>query len=479
MGVISSKVGGERTGKVFGMPELDDIIGEIPLNYVVLLEGKPGTGKTSLALMTLCRNVREGRARVLYVTSNECSNKLVRVAKSLGCDLESRIREGKAKVIECPTLGDEYLIEVVTEEIMKNVLEGYDMVIIDSVTPLMKILESYAKKRAWLHTVIYKIASAQNVFVIMICDKLTEQDPDISLLEYLADVVVRLNYNPDAVFPRCLRILKFRTRSVPTYPIYFDISSKGVKALNAISKALAERLKRRRKPLRIDGDVPVKLLGREIKPGTQIAIIVKYPASGLGLLYPYLVLKIGLEAIRSNIKVGIIYFGKRDEHILKEERMLGTILKDRIVEIPVKVLQKQVPHYLYYSDPKLGGIDILTVTGYEKLVELYGLEEINKMLSIYHVMDTELGITTLRVFRTSPSHPDPPPALNTLSNIVIEVTLNEERECFNLRVVKGKHILRPITILDTELKYVVERLRKEFMNTVNSLKKEGRGGARE
>ncbi len=473
MGVISGKVGGERAGKVFGMSELDDIIGEIPSNYVVLLEGRPGTGKTSLALMTLCRNVREGRARVLYVTSNECSNKLIKVAKSLGCDLESRIREGKVKVIECPTLGDEYLIEVVTEEIMKNVLEGYDMVIIDSVTPLMKILESYAKKRAWLHTVIYKIASAQNVLVMMVCDKLTEQDPDISLLEYLADVVVSLSYDPDAVFPRRLRILKFRTRFVPTYPIYFDISSRGVRAINAISKSVVERLRSKRKPIRIEDDAPTKLFGKELEPGTQIAIIVKYPASGMGLLYPYLVLRIGLEALRGNVKVGVIYYGRRrGEHILREEGILGELLKDRIVEIPAEVTQKQVPHYLYYSDPELGGIDVLTVTGYEKLIELYGLEEINKMLSIYHVMDSSLGITALRVFRTSPSYPDPPPALNTLSDIVIEVTLNEERECFNLRVVKGRHILRPITILDTELKYVVERLRREFMSAVSTIRRE-------
>jgi hypothetical protein len=308
----------------------------------------------------------------------------------------------------------------------------------------------------------------------MVCDKLTEQDPDKALLEYLADVVISLNYDPGAIFPRSLRVLKFRTRHVPTYPIYFDITERGVKALNAISKALAAKLRSKRKPIKINGDVPAKLFGRELEPGTQVAIIVKYPASGLGLLYPYLVLKIGMEALRGNVKVGIIYFGRRKEHLLEEEGILGTLFKDRIVEIPAEVLQKQVPHYLYYSDPELGGIDVLTVTGYEKLVELYGLEEVNKMLSIYHVMDADLGITTLRIFRTSPSHPDPPSSLNTLSDIVIEVTLNEERECFNLRVVKGKHILRPITILDTELRYIVEKLRKEFMNAVR--KGVGTGG---
>jgi len=384
-------------------------------------------------------------------------------------------------VIECPTLSDEYLVEIITEEIMKHILEGYDMVVIDSVTPLMKILSSYAKKRAWLHTVVYKIASAQDVNVLLVCDTLVEHDPDVALLEYLADAVIKLEFDPDSVFPRSLRVLKFRTKQVPSFPIYFYITPEGIHAINVVSKRFAEKLRARRKALPISEEPVYKLLGPKIRPGTQISIIVKHPATGLGLFHHYLVLKIGLESLRNNIKVGIVYFGKEKAHKLPEEGIIGEVLKDKLTEIIADVMQEQTPRYWGspISDPRLA--DVLVVSGYERLVELYGLDEVNKMLTAYHVIDSKLGLITFRIFRTSPSIPNPPSAMMTLSDIVLEVTLNEERECFNIRIVKGEHALRPVTILDTELKYVVEKLRQEFESAVReSMRGEGvRGGGKQ
>ncbi len=462
--------------KLFGIRELDDVIGKIPSNYVILLEGRPGTGKTSLAIRTACRSIREAGSRVLYVTSNECSNKLEEVARSVGCDLGARVAEGRVKIVECPTLSDEYLIEVITEEIMKHVLEGYDFVIIDSVTPLMKILGTYAKKRAWLHTVVYKIASAQNVTVLLVCDTLVKHDPDVALLEYLADAVIKLEFDPGSIFPRSLRILKFRTKQIPSFPIYFYIAPDGVHAINVVSKEFAERVRKGRREIIVSEEPAAKLFGRRIKPGTQISIVVKHPAASLGLLHKYLVLKIGLESLRRGIKVGLVYFGREKGHLLPEEEIVGNVLKDRFVEVVADAREEQTPRYWGspVSDPRLA--DVLVVSGYERLVEFHGLDEVNRMLTTYHTIDPKLGLITFRIFRTSPSIPNPPSAMITLSDVVVEVTLNEERECFNLRVIKGGHVLRPVTILDTELKYVIEGLEKEFKKALHALRG---GGVRE
>jgi circadian clock protein KaiC len=71
-----------------GVAGLDDILGGgLPVNHLYLVDGEPGTGKTTLALQFLL----EGRARGekgLYVTLSETNAELDGVAASHGWDLE-------------------------------------------------------------------------------------------------------------------------------------------------------------------------------------------------------------------------------------------------------------------------------------------------------------------------------------------------------------------------------------------------------
>ena len=71
-----------------GIRGLDQILtGGLPAHHVFLIEGSPGTGKTTLALQFL----REGAARgerTLYVTLAETRSELEKVARSHGWSLE-------------------------------------------------------------------------------------------------------------------------------------------------------------------------------------------------------------------------------------------------------------------------------------------------------------------------------------------------------------------------------------------------------
>ncbi len=71
-----------------GVAGLDDILGGgFPCNRLYLIEGKPGTGKTTLALNYLLTGVKAGE-RVLYITLSETREELDEVAFSHGWSLD-------------------------------------------------------------------------------------------------------------------------------------------------------------------------------------------------------------------------------------------------------------------------------------------------------------------------------------------------------------------------------------------------------
>ncbi|HEY4358904.1 MAG TPA: ATPase domain-containing protein [Acidobacteriaceae bacterium] len=70
-----------------GVPGLDDILnGGIPKGHLYLVEGDPGTGKTTLALQYLLEGSRIGE-KGMYVTLSESKIELEQVARSHGWDI--------------------------------------------------------------------------------------------------------------------------------------------------------------------------------------------------------------------------------------------------------------------------------------------------------------------------------------------------------------------------------------------------------
>jgi circadian clock protein KaiC len=71
-----------------GCPGLDDILGGgLPRGHFYLLEGEPGTGKTTLALQFMQEGLRSGE-KVLYITLSETAEDLRSVARCHNLNLE-------------------------------------------------------------------------------------------------------------------------------------------------------------------------------------------------------------------------------------------------------------------------------------------------------------------------------------------------------------------------------------------------------
>lgn len=71
-----------------GVKGLDDILhGGFPQGHLYLIEGDPGTGKTTMGLQFLLEGIRNGE-RALYITLSESRAELEQVAKSHGWSIE-------------------------------------------------------------------------------------------------------------------------------------------------------------------------------------------------------------------------------------------------------------------------------------------------------------------------------------------------------------------------------------------------------
>lgn len=74
-----------------GCVGLDDVLGGgLPVGHSYLIEGEPGTGKTTLALQFVAEGIRRGE-KVLYVTLSESRNELIAVARMHGLNIDNSV----------------------------------------------------------------------------------------------------------------------------------------------------------------------------------------------------------------------------------------------------------------------------------------------------------------------------------------------------------------------------------------------------
>src|SRR6476469_1199577 len=81
----TQKEKGKPEGRLHtGVEGLDDVLdGGIPTGHLYLVEGDPGTGKTTLALQFLLEGMKSGE-KGMYITLSESKQELEQVAESHG-----------------------------------------------------------------------------------------------------------------------------------------------------------------------------------------------------------------------------------------------------------------------------------------------------------------------------------------------------------------------------------------------------------
>lgn len=169
-----------------GTPGLDEILGGgLPRGQIYLLQGKPGTGKTTLALKFLLEGAKSGE-KCLYITFSETKQELDFVAKSHGWDLSSiEILEVSTIHTNTSSTGQNTLFHPSEIELTKTVslllkkIEDAkaDRIALDSISELRLLAETSLRyRRQMLH--LKEFFSGRKTTVLCL-DDLTAEAGDL------------------------------------------------------------------------------------------------------------------------------------------------------------------------------------------------------------------------------------------------------------------------------------------------------------
>jgi circadian clock protein KaiC len=203
-----------------GVAGLDDILaGGFTPRRLYLIEGVPGSGKTTLALQFLLEGARL-KEPVLYVTLSESEEEIQAVARSHGWTLEGiQIREVIASEKTLNT-DEQYTMfhpaEVELSETTKTILADVSRtkprrVVFDSLSELRLLAGSPLRYRRQI--LALKQFFTNQASTVLLLDDLTATDRDLQVQSISHGVILLEQNNPDyGSDRRRLRVVKYRGR---------------------------------------------------------------------------------------------------------------------------------------------------------------------------------------------------------------------------------------------------------------------------
>ena len=204
-----------------GVSGLDELLrGGLTPNRLYLIEGSPGTGKTTLAMQFLLEG-RDRGEKTLYVTLSETKKELTAIARSHGWSLDN-VELFQLSPAEGMKPEDQYTLyhpaEVELGETVKSVLEIIDRVdptrvVFDSLSELKLLARDPLRYRRQI-LALKEYFSGRECTVVML-DDLSAGGSDLQL-QSLAHGVILLEMLPFEYgrARRRLRIVKFRGVSI-------------------------------------------------------------------------------------------------------------------------------------------------------------------------------------------------------------------------------------------------------------------------
>jgi circadian clock protein KaiC len=323
---------------VFG---LDDVLGGgLAKSRLYLVEGIPGSGKTTLAMQCLLAGVARGES-VLYVTLSETEEELRAVAVSHGWDLTGiHIRElTPAEADLDPELQNTmyHPSEIELAETTKRILRDVEelkpgCVVFDSLSELRLLAGSALRYRRQI--LALKQFFSTRACTVILLDDMTGNDRDLQVQSLAHGVIVLEQLNPEyGSERRRLRVAKYR--GMQFRGGYHDyIIEKG--GLKVFPRLVAAEHRQSAPRERLASEVPEldTLLGGGIEEGTSTLIV---GAAGTGK--STLAAQFSAAAARRGQRASLFLFDESPETLLSRCRQLNIELESAIAGGMVTVQQ--------------------------------------------------------------------------------------------------------------------------------------------
>jgi circadian clock protein KaiC len=313
-----------------GVPGLDDVLsGGFSKGSLFLIEGSPGTGKTTLALQFALEGAAAGE-RTLYITLSETKEELQNGAASHGWSIGPEIQVFELQPPESLFSGDQeqsllYSSDLELGETVKLIFDAVDRtrpdrIVLDSLSEIRLLAQSSLRYRRQLLAMKHYFARRNTT--VLALDDLTTEALD-KTAHSIAHGVIRLeeltpNYGGER---RRMRVTKYRGRAFRSGYHDFIITTGGLEVFpRLISKEHLARL-----PTRISSSGNSELdalLGGGIESGSS-TLVLGPAGCGKSLL----VFQFAVAAIARGEKVALFLFDEEIGLLFRRTKAMGIDLE--------------------------------------------------------------------------------------------------------------------------------------------------------
>jgi len=186
----------EKKDFVFGVDGLDALLkGALLPGTLVVIAGHPGAGKTTLAATMCYANAVRGK-KCLYVSVQEPKEKFMMYMGILGIRLRDLEGSDQFRYVKLPQVAGPGGGLDATEFIDGQIAEFRpDIVIVDSVTPILKTLGDDMKARSLLQEYFSEVIRRDGGMMVLLAEiPLLDGSMGIGDIEFVADVILFLKH---------------------------------------------------------------------------------------------------------------------------------------------------------------------------------------------------------------------------------------------------------------------------------------------